>query len=147
MTVKTILQYDDIMSNLIDNTAIDAKTRFRFLNMRKQFEPIVENFKTVREDILKTYSEIREDGTMGIFKPEEPVKDQFDSNESYNDALSKYNDAMDKFIETTKKFEADVNRILDDTVNIQISKFKVDEIMNAGLSSDALLVIYDLIEE
>lgn len=147
MTVKTILQYDDIMSNLINDYSIDAKIRFRFLNMRKQFEPIVQNFQKVREEILKKHAETREDGTMGIFRPEIPDRTKFDSDDAYNKAVEEYNAAMTKYDVTLAEFQKDLDPILNDEANIQFTKFKVDEIMSAGLSSDALLVIIDLIEE
>lgn len=147
MTVKTILQYDDIMSNLINDYNIDAKIRFRFLNMRKQFEPIVQNFQKVREEILKKHAETREDGTMGIFTPERPDRTKFDSDDDYNKAVADYNVAMEKYNTSLEEFQKDLEPILNDDANIQLTKFKADEIMNAGLSSDALLVIYDLIEE
>ena len=55
MKVNEILQYDDTMKNLIDNTNMDVKIKFRFLNMRKQFEPVVQNFQQMREEILQKY--------------------------------------------------------------------------------------------
>lgn len=137
MKVNEILQYDDTMKNLIDNTTMDAKIKFRFLNMRKQFEPVVQNFQQMREEILQKYSEKKEDGSMGIFEPE---RDAFESDKDYDAALKKFQD-------TVESFQKDVNSILNDDANIELVKFKAEDIMNAGIPSDALLVIIDLIEE
>ena len=137
MLVRDVLKYDDIMRDLIDNSQLNAKIKFRFLNMRKQFEPIVQNFQSVREEILKKHSETKEDGTMGIFAPE---RDKFESEEAYNEAVT-------SFEKTVEAFNKDIDPILNDEAKIEITKFKADEMMDAGISSDALLVMYDLIEE
>ena len=137
MKVNEILQYDETMKNLIDNTTMDAKIKFRFLNMRKQFEPVVQNFQQMREEILQKYSEKKEDGSMGIFEPE---RDAFESDKDYDAALKKFQD-------TVESFQKDVNSILNDDANIVLVNFKAEDIMNAGIPSDALLVIIDLIEE
>ena len=137
MKVNEILQYDETMKNLIDNTTMDAKIKFRFLNMRKQFEPVVQNFQQMREEILQKYSEKKEDGSMGIFEPE---RDAFESDKDYDAALKKFQD-------TVESFQKDVNSILNDDAIIELVKFKAEDIMNAGIPSDALLVIIDLIEE
>lgn len=137
MKVNEILQYDETMKNLIDNTNMDVKIKFRFLNMRKQFEPVVQNFQQMREEILQKYSEKKEDGSMGIFEPE---RDAFESDKDYDAALKKFQD-------TVESFQKDVNSILNDDANIELVKFKAEDIMNAGIPSDALLAIFDLIEE
>jgi len=137
MKVNEILQYDDTMKNLIDNTNMDVKIKFRFLNMRKQFEPVVQNFQQMREEILQKYAEKREDGSMGIFEPE---RKSFESDKDYDAALK-------KFQGTVESFQKDVNSILNDDANIELTKFKAEDIMNAGIPSDALLAIFDLIEE
>lgn len=137
MKVNEILQYDDTMKNLIDNTNMDVKIKFRFLNMRKQFEPVVQNFQQMREEILQKYAEKREDGSMGIFEPE---RKSFESDKDYDAAFKKFQD-------TVNSFQKDVNSILNDDANIELTKFKAEDIMNAGIPSDALLAIFDLIEE
>lgn len=137
MLIKDVLKYDDIMRDLIDNSQLNAKIKFRFLNMRKQFEPIVQNFQSVREEILKKHSETKEDGTMGIFAPE---RDKFETDEAYNEAVT-------SFEKTVESFNKDIDPILNDEAKIEITKFKADEMLEAGISSDALLVLYDLIEE
>lgn len=138
MKVKDVVQYDDILKNLIDNgTQLDTKIKFRFLNMRKQFEPIVQNFMQMREEILNKHAEQREDGTVGIFAPEE---DKFESKEDFNKAVEEFQKKVDAF-------NSEVNKILEDKADIEFTKLKADDIMNAGIPSDALLALYDIIEE
>ena len=138
MKVKDVVQYDDILKNLIDNgTQLDTKIKFRFLNMRKQFEPIVQNFMQMREEILNKHAEQREDGTVGIFAPEE---DKFESREDFNKAVEEFQKKVDAF-------NSEVNNILEDKADIEFTKLKADDIMHAGIPSDALLALYDIIEE
>ena len=137
MKVKDVLRYNDIMKNLIDNSSLPAKVKFRFLNMCKQFEPVVENVNKVRDEALRKYAETREDGTYGIFVPEQ---DKFESEDAYNNAVK-------KFKASVKSFEADMKPVEDEDVNIEFTKFSAEEIMDAGLPADVLLAIYDLIEQ
>ena len=137
MTVQTVLQYDSIMSNLIDNTNIDGIYKFKFLQMRKQFEPAVANFNKVREESLAKHSKTNDEGQLGIFQP---VREKFDSDEAYNDAVKEYEESITKFNE-------ELQPIFDEEVKIEFKKFKAADIMNSGIPSDALLALYDLIEE
>ena len=137
MTVQTVLQYDSIMSNLIDNTNIDGIYKFKFLQMRKQFEPAVANFNKVREEILAKHSKTNDEGQLGIFQP---VREKFDSDDAYNTAVKEYETSITKFNE-------ELQPILDEEVKIEFKKFKAADIMNSGIPSDALLALYDLIEE
>lgn len=137
MTVQTVLQYDSIMQNLIDNTNIDGIYKFKFLQMRKQFEPAVANFNKVRDEILSKHSEVNEEGQTGIFRPN---RDKFESDEDYDKAVKKYEESIEEF-------NKEIQPIFDEEVKIEFQKFKAVDIMNSGIPSDALLALYDLIEE
>ena len=137
LTIQEILNYDSVVKNIIDNTSVDGILKFRFLQMAKQFESTVENVNKVRDELIDKYSEVNENGQSGIFQPR---RDQFVSDEDYNAAVKKFDD-------TIAKFNKDMKKVLDDTVELEITKFKASDIMNAGIPSDALLVLYNLIEE
>lgn len=138
MLVKKVLDYNKIIKAIIDNEKdIDALVKFRLLGMCKQFEPIVANFETVRDEKIMQYGTITEDGSTGIIPPN---KEDFNNDEEFEKAQK-------EFEETVAKFTDDLDKVLDSEIQIEIKKFKPEDIMDAGLPADYLLAIYDLIEE
>lgn len=138
MQVKKVLDYNKIIKAIIDNEKdIDALVKFRLLGMCKQFEPIVANFETVRDEKIMQYGTITEDGSTGIIPPN---KEDFNNDEGFEKAQK-------EFEETVAKFTDDLDKVLDSEIQIEIKKFKPEDIMDAGLPADYLLAIYDLIEE
>ena len=138
MQVKKVLDYNKIIKAIIDNEKdIDALVKFRLLGMCKQFEPIVANFETVRDEKIMQYGTITEDGNTGIIPPN---RENFDNDEDFEKAQK-------EFEETVAKFTDDLDKVLDSEIQIEIKKFKPEDIMDAGLPADYLLAIYDLIEE
>lgn len=138
MQVKKVLDYNKIIKAIIDNEKdIDALVKFRLLGMCKQFEPIVANFETVRDEKIMQYGTITEDGNTGIIPPN---RENFDNDEDFEKAQK-------EFEKTVAKFTDDLDKVLDSEIQIEIKKFKPEDIMDAGLPADYLLAIYDLIEE
>ena len=138
MTVNQVLDYNSMIKAIIDNAKdVDAKTRFKFLGMVNQFKPIVDNFETIRQEKIAEYGTTNKDGQTGIF---EPVRDDFETDSDFVDAQKKYD-------ETIAKFANELQEVLDSEVDVNIAKFKADDIMDSGLNSDYLLALYDLIEE
>lgn len=138
MQVKKVLDYNKIIKAIIDNEKdIDALVKFRLLGMCKQFEPIVANFETVRDEKIMQYGTITEDGSTGIIPPN---KEDFNNDEEFEKAQK-------EFEETVAKFTDDLDKVLDSEIQIEIKKFKPEDVMDAGLPADYLLAIYDLIEE
>lgn len=138
MTVSEVLKYDEIFKMIIDNNKdINALVKFKMLGVCKQFEPIINNYKTVRYEKAIQYGTDDGEGSVIIRMPQ---KENYDSDELYNTAVAEYEDAI-------KNFSADIDKILDSEVDIEITKFKYSDIMNAGVSADNLIAIYDFIEE
>lgn len=138
MKVKEILDYNRIIKSIIDNAQdVNALVKFRMLGMLKQFEPIVANFEQVRGEKITQYGTVSEDGTIGIFKPKE---EDFESEDDYASAMQNYQEAINNV-------STDLDEILDSEADVQIKKFKYTDIMDAGLPTDYLVAIYDLIEE
>lgn len=138
MKLETILQYNDIFKNLIDNAKeINALVKFRLLRIVKQFEPIVTNFEIVREEKIRQYGKQQENGSIGIVSPD---KDKFENEEEYNKAEAEFHDAV-------AAFNADMNELLQSDVDIEIKKFKPDEVIDVGIPADFLVLLYDFIEE
>ena len=138
MKVGTVLNYNRVLKSIIDNaTDVNSLIKFRFLGMLKQFEPIVTNFETIRDEKIKEYGTTDNDGRIGIFEPKE---DAFET-------VTDFEEAHKKYVETINKFNDDLDAILDSDSEIEIKKFKYTDIIDAGLSADYLMAIYDLIEE
>lgn len=138
MTINDVLNYNRIIKSLIDNaTDINTLVKFKMLGMVKQFEPVIQNFNTIRDDLIGKYGTENEGGAVGIF---EPKKEDYESDEEFNKAIKKYED-------TIKSFNEEIESVVNSEADIEIKKFKAEEIMNAGVPSDYLVVLYDLIEE
>lgn len=138
MTNGEILNYNKIIKNLIDYaTDINALVKFRLLGMLKQFEPIVQNYEKVREDYITKHGSTDEAGRFGIFPPKQ---NEDETDEDFKNRVTEYENVL-------KNFNTALDEILNSESNIEIKKFKYTEIMDAGIPSDYLVAIYDLIEE
>lgn len=138
MTINDVLNYNKAIMTIIDNiNNMPALVKFKMLGMCKQFEPIVSNFDSIRQDKIRQYSNNKEDGSSGIIMPN---KDDFENDDEYTKAVAEYEDCI-------KKFTDDIKELLNSEADITVKKFKVDEIMNVGIPSECLISIYDLMEE
>ena len=68
----------------------------------------------------------------------------FPRQELYDD---EYQKAVEEYDNNIKQFSADMSKVLEPETEINIKKFKAEDIMNAGIPSEYLIHIYDLIEE
>lgn len=138
MKVSEILDYNRAIKIIIDKSEnINGLVKFRLLGMLKQFEPIVENFETVRNNKIVQYGTQKENGDVGIY---EPIRENFADDKSFDEAVKKHE-------EDVKKFNNDIMEILNSEADIEIKKFKYTDVIDAGLPADYLIAIYDLIEE
>ena len=139
MTVNEVLRYNSIIKTIVDHsTDVSALVKFRFLGMLKQFQPIVEDFEKIRQEKIVQYANVTEDdGTVGIV---EPKQEDYENDEDFNVA-------HEKFMECRMQFEKDINELANSEADIEIKKFKYTDIIDAGISADYLIDIYDLIEE
>lgn len=138
MTTNEILKYNRVIKSIIDNGSdVTPLVKFKLLGMLKQFEPVIENFEIIRNEMIHKYGKATNDGNYGIFMPN---REDFDNDKDYNNAVKEYEDIVEKFnneIDVVVKSEAD----------IEIKKFNYADIVDSGLSADYLLELYDLIEE
>ena len=138
MLVKDAINYSSVIKSIIDNaTDVSPLVKFKLLGMAKQLEPIVANFETVRNENIYKYGTINDNGGASIV---EPKRESYDTDEEFNDAMNKYKEIVTKINEDLKK-------VLNSDVDVQINKFKYDEIIDAGVSADYLLSLYELIEQ
>jgi hypothetical protein len=128
MTVNEVLDYNKLIKLIIDEDKdITALAKFKLLGMCKQFESTVRNFDTVRDECIMKYGTDDGNGNKKVVIPND------ESDQSVKDA---YNNLVN-----------DLNVVLDSDANIEITKLKYEDVMNAGLPSDYLIALYDLIEE
>ena len=137
MMIKDILNYNDAIKDIIDNTKnVNALVKFRLLGMCKQFEPIVSNYDVIYNEKIKQYGTVVDD-RVGIIQPD---RNKYSNEEEYNKAVEAYESSYKKFVD-------DMDQVLNSEANINIQKFKYTDIIDAGLPSEYLIAIYDLIEE
>jgi hypothetical protein len=138
MTVNEVLNYNRIIKAIVDEAKdVNSLIKFRLLGMCKQFEPIVANFEIIREEKIKKYGTEDKEGNIGIFTP---IEADFEDKEDFKKAKKEFEDAVTKYTN-------DLNEVLQSEAGVEIERFKQDKIMDAGLPSDYLIAIYDLIEE
>ena len=126
MRLKDILNINQILKMIIDNSElnIDTLLKFKLLGIMKNIEVLVNNFEIIRNEKIREYGKETEDKngnkTIGI-------------------------DIDDK--ECMKKFSDDLNKILDSDVEINIQKLKPSDIFDKGLPAEYLVGLYSIIEE
>ena len=139
MTIDEVLRYNDIIKSIIDNgTEISPVVKFKLLGMLVQFKPIVDNFMQIRDELLQKYGTTNADGAVGIFRPKE--EDFQDDKDGLGKAMKDYEDAI-------AQYSAGIESIANTEATIEVQKFKAADIMTAGIPADALVILYDLIEE
>ena len=126
MKLKDILNINQILKMIIDNSElnIDTLLKFKLLGIMKNIEVLVNNFEIIRNEKIREYGKETEDEngnkTIGI-------------------------DINDK--ECMKKFSDDLNKILDSDVEINIQKLKPSDVFDKGLPAEYLVGLYSIIEE
>ena len=126
MRLKDILNINQILKMIIDNSElnIDTLLKFKLLGIMKNIEVLVNNFEIIRNEKIREYGKETEDKngnkTIGI-------------------------DINDK--ECMKKFSDDLNKILDSNVEINIQKLKPSDVFDKGLPAEYLVGLYPIIEE
>lgn len=139
MTVRDVLNYNEIIKSIIDDTKdVSALVKFRLLGMLKQFEDIVTNYEIVRAEKIQKYGKATENGGYGIIPPK---KEKFENDEDFQKAFDEFRSLMDNF-------DAEMKEVTNSELeNFKITKFKYSDIIDAGIPSEYLVAIYDLIEE
>lgn len=138
MKLQEILQYNDIFKNLIDNAKdINILVKFRLLGIMKQFEPYIANYQLIREEQIRQYGTQQENGSIAVIPPS---KDNFENDEDFEAAEASFKESIDQITKILGELEQS-------EIDIDIKKFKADEIIDKGISADYLVLLYDFIEE
>lgn len=121
MKLAQILNLNYTIKKIVDDNKITSPLlKFKLLSIMKVFEPSVNNFNIIRNDMILKYGAKNENGNFEIAK---------------NDA------------EAIKNFNNEIEKVANENIDIVIPKIKTDEIFNAGISADYLLLLYDIIGE
>ena len=126
MKLKDILNINQILKMIIDNSElnIDTLLKFKLLGIMKNIEVPINNFNTIRNEKIKEYGKETED-------------------ENGNKSIGI--DTTDE--ESMKKFSNDLNKILDSDVEVNIQKLKPSDVFDKGLPAEYLVGLYPIIEE
>lgn len=128
MTLNDALVLNDIVKGMIDNTDLKISSifKFRLLGIAKNLEMPVSNYQMIREEKIREYgTEVVDDEGNPTGGIEIKAEDK--------DARKKFEDDMIKFINTE--------------VEVDIPKLKVQEVFDAGVPSDYLVHLFNIIEE
>lgn len=124
MKLNYIITLNTIMENLINNVqGITPSLKFKFLGIMRELSPHVNNFETIRNDLVRKYGKTDEQGMIKVEK---------EDTENFN----KFNEEFDKFVSETD-VDIDVNKL----------KIKAADIFDKGVPANYLTLLYDLIEE
>lgn len=128
MTLNEALVLNDIVKALIDNKdmKISAIFKFKLLGIAKELENPVANFHAVRE------SKIAEYGT--------------EAEDENGNKLGHFEIKMDN-TEAIGKFKNDLDELVQKEIEVNIQKLKVQEVFDAGVPSDYLVKLFNIIEE
>ncbi len=124
MKLNYIITLNTIMENLINNVqGITPSLKFKFLGIMRELSPHINNFETIRNDLVRKYGKTDEQGMIKVEK---------DDTENFNN----FNAEFDKFVSETD-------------VDIDMSKLKIKavDVFDKGVPANYLTLLYDLIEE
>lgn len=134
--VDAIKIYSAVKGIVEDDFNVDVTLKYKLLGVVRAISPAIEDFENLRNEYFIQNGEQLEDGSIVIKKPKE---EDFDNEDSYNDALKEY----DRKIEYIKK---QTDKLLNSDVSINIPKLNKDEVFNCGISVERLSELYEIIE-
>lgn len=121
LKLATILSVNDALKQVIDDEAVtDVALKFKFLTIAKALENPVAHFELLRNQKIKEFGQEDDQGTIAI--------DVSDST------------AMQNFREA-------IETLMDTEVTLSLTKLKSQEVFNKGLSPEALVGLYEIMEE
>lgn len=120
--LNTILVANAIFRNIIDNDTdnkIDSTFKFKLLTMLKDMSNSVSAFEEIRNEKIKEYGAINEE-----------------NGQYYIDEKS----------DNVKKFNEELLKLVDEEVDININKIKINDAIKYGLNSYTMQNLIEIIE-
>lgn len=130
MEIKTgqVISIYNILQDIIDNNKdVDSSIKFKFLLTMNELTNVVSNFEKMRNE-----------------KINELGKDTEIEDENGEKRIVKAIDEDD--VEARKNFSDTMNEIINSDIEVNIQKFKSDEIFNKGITSQQLVCLLPIIE-
>ena len=130
MEIKTgqVISIYNILQGIIDNNKdVDSSIKFKFLLTMNELTNVVSNFEKMRNE-----------------KINELGKDTEIEDENGEKRIVKAIDEDD--VEARKNFSDTMNEIINSDIEVNIQKFKSDEIFNKGITSQQLVCLLPIIE-
>lgn len=126
MKLNDVLVLNNVVKTLIDHKTlkIDAIFKFKLLGIAKELAPFVENYQLIRTDKIKEY------GTEILDAEGNPTGDI----------------EVKEGTEAREKFDSDMEDFVNTEVELNIQKLKAQEIFDAGVPSDYLVHLFNIIE-
>lgn len=121
LRLEEVLNLNYALKEIIDTeNKVDTLFKFKLLGIMKSIESFVNNFELIREEKIREYGEVTEDGKFFI------------SSENK---------------EALEKFSADINSIINSEVTLNFEKLKAEDVFNKGVSADYLVRLFPIIEQ
>lgn len=121
MKLATVLSVNDVLKQIIDDeTVTDVALKFKLLTIAKALENPVFHFELLRNEKIKEYGQEDSEGIITI-----AVTD--------STAMQNFREAMETLMDTE--------------ITLSLSKLKSQEVFNKGLSAEALVGLYEIMEE
>lgn len=118
-----LLTINSTLQSIIDNDSTDRKLsayfKYKLLGIMTALKPYVENFDLVRNEKIKEYGHETDDGKVQI-------------------------SVADK--EAVEKFTSDMEKLLNDEIEVTIDKLKAEDVFDSGIDAGKLVDLYDIIE-
>lgn len=120
MTLLEVLNIHGTISEIIDReTKTDHRLKFRLLAILRELDGPVKNFQRIRNEKIREYGAEDKEGNIAI-----DVKDT----------------------DTLEKFNQDMQELLLEEINVNISKLHASDIFNSGLNAKYLVELYPVID-
>ncbi len=120
--LQTIIIADSIFKNIIDNdkeNKINPIVKFKMLTYMKEFNNFISSFKTIENSKIEEY---------GVF----------------DETMERH--VLTKDSENFPKFELEITQLLEEEINVNIEKIKINDASLWGLTSNEMVILYDMIE-
>ena len=116
LTIKALLNSRGALATLGNTKGLQSVVAYRIAKNIKAINAELETYEETRVNLVKEYAKKDKDGN--------PLKKETNGNEVY--------DIEDEKMEELNK---EINRLMDETVEIDIKKISLDDLNNAGLSA------------
>lgn len=116
-----VINANEILKRIVDNKDLNINciSKFKLLGIMKSLEPAISNFEIIKNEKIREYGKEDENGQISINEKEDT--------------------------EAFRKYQKDLQELV--STSVEVDAIKAEEVIDKGIPADALVAIYDLIEE